>query len=479
MLAEKLQGPRRAGQVFNRNWDRAVRYQLHANHYINPTQFAPTRTRVLASVFGCDMSEQASPITKTTLPNGLTIITERMNHVRSASVGIWVRSGSRHEAAPLNGISHFIEHALFKGTRNRTSREIAIESDAIGGHVDAFTSREVASYYVKVLDEHLPRAFDLIADLVTAPLFDNEELDRERNVVLEEIKMVEDTPDDLVHEVFVANFWPDHPLGRSILGTADTLATFDHNRVMDYFSSVYTPRNLVVAGAGNLDHEQFVEMVARYLGDMEDKPANLSSSAPLPAANRVVINKELEQAHLVLGTRCPAMTSEDRYSVHVLNVILGGGMSSRLFQTIREEHGLAYAVYSGVNAYTDAGYLSVYAATSPEQVSDVIKLSLEEFGKLKSEEVSEAELQRAKDQLKVSIMLGLESTSSRMSNIARQEIFFGRQLTLDEMLERIDKVTAPDVQRIANDIFRGDDLAVTALGQLESLNLDSDVVIGH
>jgi predicted Zn-dependent peptidase len=173
------------------------------------------------------------------------------------------------------------------------------------------------------------------------------------------------------------------------------------------------------------------------------------------------------------------MTSEDRYSVHVLNVILGGGMSSRLFQTIREEHGLAYAVYSGVNAYTDAGYLSVYAATSPEQVSDVIKLSLEEFGKLKSEEVSEAELQRAKDQLKVSIMLGLESTSSRMSNIARQEIFFGRQLTLDEMLERIDKVTAPDVQRIANDIFRGDDLAVTALGQLESLNLDSDVVIGH
>src|SRR5215211_3865479 len=190
------------------------------------------------------MIEHASPINKTVLPNGLTIITEQMNHVRSASVGIWLLSGSRHEDASLNGISHFIEHTLFKGTGNRTSREIAVESDAIGGHVDAFTSREVASYYVKVLDQHMPRAFDLLADLVTAPLFTNDELNRERNVVLEEIKMVEDTPDDLVHEVFVSNFWPDHPLGRSILGTAGTLSTFDHDRVIGFFTNVYTPRNL-------------------------------------------------------------------------------------------------------------------------------------------------------------------------------------------------------------------------------------------
>jgi len=284
--------------------------------------------------------------------------------------------------------------------------------------------------------------------------------------------MVEDTPDDLVHEVFVANFWPDHPLGRSILGTADTLATFNHDRVAGYFSNVYAPRNLVVAGAGNLEHARFVEMVERYFGRLEDRPTTLVSEAPMPAANRVVINKDLEQAHLVLGMRCPSMTSADRYAVHVLNVILGGGMSSHLFQTIREEHGLAYAVYSGVNAYTDAGYLSVYAATSPDQLADVIRLSVEEFGKLKAQEVSEAELQRAKDQLKVSIMLSLESTSSRMSNIARQEIFFGRQFTLDEILDRIDRVTGPDVQRMANDIFRGDSLAITAIGQLESLNLD-------
>jgi predicted Zn-dependent peptidase len=419
------------------------------------------------------MVEEASPIKQTVLDNGLTIISERMDHVRSASVGIWVRSGSRHEEAALNGISHFIEHTLFKGTRNRTSREIAVESDAIGGHVDAFTSREVAAYYVKVLDEHLARAFDLLADLVTGPSFADEELDRERNVVMEEIKMVGDTPDDLVHEVFVANFWPDHPLGRSILGTNDTLATFNHDRVVDYFSNVYTPRNLVVAGAGNLDHEKFVDMVGGYLSSLKDKPANLSAWAPSPASRRIVLDKDLEQAHLVLGTRCPSMTSPDRYSVHVLNVILGGGMSSRLFQTIREEHGLAYAVYSGVNAYTDAGYLSVYAATSPDQLSDVIRLSVEEFHKLKSEPVSDAELQRAKDQLKVSLMLSLESTSARMSNLARQEIFFGRQFTLDEILERINRVSTSDVQRVAGEIFGSDELAITAVGQLGSLDLDS------
>ena len=422
------------------------------------------------------MIEQASPIEKTVLENGLTIITEHMNHVRSASVGIWIRSGSRHEAAHLNGISHFIEHTLFKGTRNRTSREIAVESDAIGGHVDAFTSREVASYYVKVLDQHLARAFDLLADLVTSPLFANEELDRERNVVLEEIKMVEDTPDDLVHEVFVSNFWPDHPLGRSILGTADTLATFDHDRVVQYFHDVYTPRNLVISGAGNIEHAKFIDMVAQYFSGLTDRPANLLSSVPATAPRRVIINKDLEQAHLMMGTRCPSMTSNDRYSVHILNVILGGGLSSRLFQTIREEHGLAYAVYSGVNAYTDAGYLSVYAATSPEQMTDVIRLSAEQFGKFKNEPVSEAELQRAKDQLKVSIMLSLESTSARMSNLARQEIFFGRQFTLDEILERIERVTIDDVQRIANEIFRGDELAITAIGQLESLDLDREPI---
>ncbi|HKV40703.1 MAG TPA: pitrilysin family protein, partial [Blastocatellia bacterium] len=340
-----------------------------------------------------------------------------------------------------------------------------------GGNVDAFTSREVASFYVKVLDEHLARAFDLLGDLVTHPLFTNDELDRERNVVIEEINMVEDTPDDLVHEVFISNFWPDHPLGRSILGTAETLATFDHDRVSSHFASVYTPRNLVVTAAGSLNHGEFIDMVTRYLGSLEDSKSDLASSPPLAAARRVVINKELEQAHLLLGTRCPSMVSDDRYTTHVLNVMLGGGMSSRLFQTIREEHGLAYSVFSGVNSFTDAGYLSVYAATSPEQITEVVKLTLEEFDKLKSEPVPEAELQRAKDQLKVSIMLGLESTSSRMSNLARQEIFFGRQTSFDEILGRIGAVSALDVQRIAREIFESKEFAIAALGPLGDLDL--------
>ena len=424
-----------------------------------------------------ETTEQTGMIQKTVLDNGLTIITEQMTQVRSASVGIWVRSGSRHEAVESNGISHFIEHTLFKGTRNRTSREIAIESDAIGGNVDAFTSREIASYYVKVLDEHLPRAFDLLGDLITNPLFSDEELDRERNVVMEEINMVEDTPDDLVHEVFVANFWPDHPLGRSILGTAQTLAGFNHDRVSTHFDSVYTPRNLVVTAAGSLDHQRFMDMVASYLGGMKDRKSEIGSTPPNSAAPRIVLNKELEQAHLLLGTRCPSMVSEDRYATHVLNVMLGGGMSSRLFQTIREEHGLAYSVFSGVNTYTDAGYLSVYAATSPEQITEVLKLTMEEFAKLKNEEVPDIELQRAKDQLKVSIMLGLESTSSRMSNLARQEIFFGRQASLDEILQRIEKVTSEDVRRIAREVFRPEQFAVAALGSLTNLDLEKTELI--
>jgi predicted Zn-dependent peptidase len=422
------------------------------------------------------MTAQPSLIEKTILQNGLTILTEKMSHVRSASVGIWVRSGSRHESAALNGISHFIEHALFKGTKKRNSLQIAVDGDAIGGNVDAFTSREVACYHIRVLDEHIPRGFDLLADLLTAPLFDDEELNRERKVVLEEINMVEDTPDDLVHEVFNANFWPNHPLGRSILGTEATLATFDHQQVMQHFKRVYVPRNLVVAGAGNIDHTAFVEMVANYFDDLPDAAVELDKTTPTVASPRITINKELEQAHLVLGTGCPPLLHRDRYGVNLLAVILGGGMSSRLFQTIREEHGLAYSVFAGVNAYTDAGCLSMYAATSPERMNEAIRLSVEEFRKFRTDLVSEEELQRAKDQLKVSIMLSLESCSARMSNIARQEIFYGEQTSLDEIIARIERVTPDDVQRIAGQVFNGNGLAMTAIGQLEDFKINEELL---
>jgi predicted Zn-dependent peptidase len=419
------------------------------------------------------LSEKNAPVDKTVLANGLTIITEKMAHLRSVSVGIWVRSGSRHEAKDRNGISHFVEHALFKGTERRSYLDIAIEGDAIGGHLDAFTSRELACYNFKALDEHLPRAFDLLADLVTAPLFDDNELNRERKVVLEEINMVEDTPDDLVHEVFTAHFWPNHPLGRSILGTPETLATFDHKRMMEHFRQVYVPRNLVVAGAGNMEHSAFVDMVTQYMGELRDTSPNLEVTAPQVAKPRIIINKELEQAHLILGTPCPSILDEQRYPVNVLAVILGGGMSSRLFQSIREERGLAYSVFAGVNNYTDAGCLSMYAATSPEQMRDVIELSIAEFKKCKTELVPEEELQRAKDQLKVSIMLGLESSSARMSNIARQEILFGNYETPDEVLRRIDAVTAEAVQQVAQQIFNESGLAMSAIGQLDSFDAEA------
>lgn len=410
------------------------------------------------------MIEQASPIEKTVLGNGLTIITEQMSHVRSASIGIWVRSGSRHEPAELNGISHFIEHTLFKGTRNRTSREIAVESDAIGGHVDAFTSREVASYYVKVLDQHMSRAFDLLADLVTAPLFANDELDRERNVVLEEIKMVEDTPDDLVHEVFVSNFWPDHPLGRSILGTAGTLSTFDHDRVVDFFTNVYTPRNLVVAAAGNVDHRSFVEMVAAYLGDLTDRPARRSVSVPRPASRRIILNKDLEQAHLVLGTRCPSMVSEDRYAVHLLNVILGGGMSSRLFQKVREELGLAYAVYSFQSFYKNAGVSGVYVGTRPEwadRAADVIKA---EMRSLCDNGLTADELADMKSQVKGQIVLSLEGSGSRLHRLAGTALYDEPYLSVDEIMSRVEAVTHGDINALAAEFFDPDKQVVLRLG---------------
>lgn len=418
------------------------------------------------------MNQQPNRIRKTVLANGLTIISEQMPHLRSASVGIWVSSGSRHEREELNGISHFIEHALFKGSSRRNARQIAIEGDAIGGNLDAFTSREVACYHFKVLDEHVPRAFDLLTDLVTTPQFDNEELDRERKVVLEEIHMVEDTPDDLVNEVFIANFWPNHPIGRSILGTPETLATFDRDRLTRHFHSVYVPRNLVVAGAGNLEHERFVDLVASYLGDVEDRQPLVEKQAPSVATPRIILQKELEQAHLILGASCPSMLHEDRYAVHILSTILGGGMSSRLFQCIREEHGLAYSVYEGVNTYTDAGCMFMYAATSPAHIGDAIRLSIDEFRKCKSEPVTDEELQRAKEQLRIAVLLSLESSSARMSNLARQEIFYGRQFSLDEILEKIDHVTTEDVQRVANDIFDGNGLALAAIGELTDFKIE-------
>jgi predicted Zn-dependent peptidase len=414
-------------------------------------------------------------IQRTLLDNGLVVASERMDHVRSVSFGIFLRTGSRHETLNRHGLTHFIEHALFKGTRRRSAAEIAAESDTLGGHLDAFTGREMVGFFNKVLDQHMPQALELIADLVTAPAFERTEIDKERNVILEEIKMVEDTPDDLVFEIFSENFYPNHPLGRPILGTPDRLATFKRERVRGYYGRIYRPGNLVLAAAGRVDHRELVRLARRYFGSL---PAAEGSGVPAFRAPRPTPHvtlrhkKELEQSHLVIGAPCPSLVSESRYTAHLMTTVLGGGMSSRLFQAIREDRGLVYTVFSTTTAFQDSGYLSIYAGASTEQLTETIKATMAELRRLKTELISDQELERNKEQLKASLMLNLDSTTSRMSAIAQQEMFFHRFISPDEIIRRVDAVSAEDVRRLAKAVFVPSSLAVTVLGNLDGFKLD-------
>ena len=398
--------------------------------------------------------------------NGLCLLTESMPAVRSISLGAWLTRGSRHEDPAHAGIAHFVEHMLFKGTTSRTAEGIAQEIDSIGGQLDAFTAKECASYYIKVLDEHLPRAVDVLSDLLLNPAFADDDIGREQNVVLEEIKMVEDTPDDLVHEIFTAKFWPEHPLGRPILGTAESVRALDAGALRTYFSHAYTADNLVIAAAGNIDVAAMRQLIGEAFSALPVDAHRLPSSAPVVDVQLEVRDKDLEQAHICLGTSGYEQTHPDRYASYVLNVVLGGSMSSRLFQNIREKRGLAYAVSSGLTAYRDVGSLTVYAGCDGGAVSQVIDLVVEELRTMKRTAMSADELQRAKDHLKGSFVLGLESTTSRMSQLARSEMYFGRQIELPETLAGIERVTRDDVHRVAGDLFQGGALAGTVVGPL-------------
>jgi predicted Zn-dependent peptidase len=407
-------------------------------------------------------------IRQETFPNGLTLLTESMPHLRSVAVGVWLRRGSRHEAEEKGGISHYIEHMVFKGTAHRSAEAIASEVDSIGGHMDAFTAKEYASFHLKVLDEHVPLALDILGDIVLNPLFDAEEMAKERKVIFEEINMVEDTPDDLVMELFTEAFWPDHPLGRPILGTKATLSAFGREDLLGFFREVYRPQNLVIAAAGHLEHSQIVDLVGRHFGSLAGKTEPTPIAPPKPAASVVLRSKkELEQVHLCLGTPAFSQAHEDRYVAHVLNTVLGGSMSSRLFQNVREKRGLVYSISSGMTSYSDAGHLTVYAGTSRDSVDEVLRLTGVEYQRLVSEEVPQGELRRAKDHLKGSLMLSLENTGSRMSHLARQEIYFGRQFGVDELLKGIEDVTAEGVQRVATKLLRAAP-ALSVLGDLDS-----------
>ncbi|MGA7239230.1 MAG: pitrilysin family protein [Bryobacteraceae bacterium] len=408
----------------------------------------------------------------TTLGNGLRVITEAMPHVRSVSVGIWIGSGSRGESGDQNGISHFIEHMLFKGTTRRSAEDIARSVDSIGGNLDAFTAKELVCYNTKVLDEHLSHAFDVIADLVLHPMFREEDIEKEKGVILEEIKMEADSPDYLVHEIFSSNFWKDHPLGKPILGTRETVKRFDRKMVNAYYSSIYAPANMVITAAGNLTHERLVSLASEHFESAAPGERVVADEPPATHARIALRNKKaLEQVHMCLGVPSYPLPHEERFACYVLNTLLGGGMSSRLFQNIRERQGLAYAVFSELNPYRDTGCLSIYAGTSIESARKVVESIVNEFRDLKDHAVGEEELRRAKDHLKGSLMLSLESTASRMSNLARQEMYFGHFFTLDELVESIESVTAADVQRIAQTFFDPKQIALTVLGNLENFKI--------
>jgi predicted Zn-dependent peptidase len=414
-------------------------------------------------------------IRREVLPNGLTVITEEMEHIRSISIGIWVKTGSRDEDLQWNGISHFVEHMVFKGTQHRSAEEIARQVDSIGGNIDAFTAKECVSFSMKVLDEHLPIALDVLSDLVLNPVFQEQDITRERGVILEEIKMDEDNPDYLVHEIFTQNFWKDHPLGRPILGTRDTVKRFERPPVVDFYRQRFSPGNVIITAAGHLDHAHFVELVAKHFEGLKPVSNGFHSPTPKIVPKIVLRNKKaLEQVQICVGVPSYPITHEKRHSSYILNTLLGGGMSSRLFQNIRERQGLAYAIYSDLNPYRDTGCLSVYAGTSRESATKVVESIVSEFRKLKADVVPDDELRRSKDQLKGSLMLSLESSTARMSNLARQEMYFDHFYGLDELIEKIESVTAEELQELANQFFQTENVAVTILGNLHGLRLTRD-----
>jgi predicted Zn-dependent peptidase len=419
------------------------------------------------------MLAEQRDIQRHVLPNGLVVVTETMSHVRSVSVGVWIRNGSRRESTEQNGLAHFMEHMVFKGTERRSAESIAREMDSVGGMLDAFTSKEQICFNAKVLDEHLPIAFDIISDLCLRPRFAADDVAKERQVVLEEIKMDLDNPESLLHEIFTRGFWPEHPLGRPILGTPDTVRQFSREALQTRFAEWFAPNHLLVTAAGNVPHEKVLELVQQQFGHLHSSDGLEQNAPPTTGAPiHVEKKKDLEQVHLCLGVPSLPIAHERRFGIALLNNLLGGGMSSRLFQNIREKRGLAYAVFSEVTPYSDAGIFSVYAGTAKETIGEVLDLTLAEFRSMKESPVSDEELRRAKNHLKGSLMLSLESTSSRMSNLARQELYFGRFYSLDEILASIETVTREEIQTLAQEFFRPEQISATVLGPVNGFSLD-------
>lgn len=413
---------------------------------------------------------------KDTLSNGIRVVSETLPKSRSVSIGVWVKVGSRHEPQELGGVSHFIEHLFFKGTEKRSAKDIAIEMDSIGGEMNAFTSQETTTYYVKVVDEHLPVAIDLLSDILISSRFDPREMEKERKVILEEIKGVEDTPDDYIHELFTSTVWPDNSLGRPILGTRETIKALKHEDLISYIDSYYSPKEIVISVAGNFEHARLVELLNASFGKLARSGVPKKEVTPRFSHDVAVKKKQLEQVQVCIGCKGLHYTHDDRYAMSALNTVLGNSMSSRLFQEVREQNALAYSIYSYVTSYRDTGLLTVYAGTDPSNVLEVVRLVMKELKKIKEEGITQAEEARVKNQVKGSLVLSLESSNSHMSRIARQEIYFGKYLSIDDIIKGVENVSTGQLKRLANELFSPENTSLTILGPLNRIDVPDSIL---
>jgi predicted Zn-dependent peptidase len=409
---------------------------------------------------------------KTTLPNGVRIVTEAMPAFRSASIGIWADVGSSAEAAERRGISHLVEHMLFKGTQQRSARQIAEEMDGIGGNLNAFTDKESTCYYAKVMDQHLPLAVDVLSDMFLNSRFDPEELAKEQKVVLEEIKMYDDSPDELIHDLFIQTMWHGSDLGAPTIGFAETVTALTPDDLRSHMHRHYAPNSVVVAAAGNVDHDHVVALFEKSFASFQGACELPVPESPQTTPNRLFRHKDSEQAYVVLGTRGLSVRDERRYVLSVMDTILGGGMSSRLFQEIREKRGLVYTVYSFQASYRGAGLFAVYAGTSPQNVGECVAVVGEQFANLREHRVTDAELRLAKEHIKGSLTLSLESTSSRMIRLGRSEFSLGRQLTTEEIEEKVEAVTAEEIQQLAQELLSEENLGLCVLGPVDEASVE-------
>lgn len=416
-------------------------------------------------------------LSSTTLNNGIRVVSQRVEHMHTVSIGIWVTSGTRHESPENNGIAHFIEHLLFKGTERRTARRIAMEIDSMGGILNAFTGHEYVCYYAKILAKFLPRIIDLLSDIFLHSSFPVDEIERERGVILQEIRMRDDTPDVYIHDQFHQNFWQGHPLGLSIPGSLETVGVLSRDQIMDYKQSRYRPGNIIISAAGNVRHDELVSLMeASFSGMTSSWSAQIEAPARYSGPRMYLSERDLEQTLICLGTNGLSQKHADRFALYLLNTILGGGMSSRLFQEVREKRGLAYSIYSYVLSYADCGALVVFAGTERKQCREVVEISLREMSALKREPVPRDELDAAREQLKGNFLMSLESSDNLMTRLAKNEIYLRRGQAVEDVLKRFDLVTSADVQRLAGELFDGGRLNLEVMGKTSGLGLNLDML---